>query len=291
MVEYTISETTTLKLNVTNLTDELYADSLYRGFYAPGAARTVQLTLKTTVLNRAARTHTMLLHLKNILTPEEVRDRPQACWAIGAPGSTGAAARAAQAADPEEQRATRPRQRGRARVAGHWCWRAVQPRPAVLFCGTCRARYSTRCSTATAAQANTYGAHVDGAVLHSSHHPAMGAHRHLLHALPERPRQLRRRRTAWSRTPMASQRIKLPAGDMVIYPGTSVHRVEPVTRGARAGQLFLGREHGAQRRTAPPAVRPRHEPAARCASNTAKPPRPPRSPARTTTCLRMWADT
>lgn len=46
MAEYTITDTTTLKLNVTNLTDELYADSLYRGFYVPGAARTVQLTLK-----------------------------------------------------------------------------------------------------------------------------------------------------------------------------------------------------------------------------------------------------
>jgi catecholate siderophore receptor len=31
---------------VTNLTDELYADSLYRGFYAPGQARKVQFNLK-----------------------------------------------------------------------------------------------------------------------------------------------------------------------------------------------------------------------------------------------------
>jgi catecholate siderophore receptor len=46
MVEYTASEATTVKLNVTNLTDELYADSLYRGFYAPGAPRVVQVTLK-----------------------------------------------------------------------------------------------------------------------------------------------------------------------------------------------------------------------------------------------------
>lgn len=30
-----------------------------------------------------------------------------------------------------------------------------------------------------------------------------------------------------------NQRIKLPAGDMVLYPSSSVHRVEPVTRGAR----------------------------------------------------------
>lgn len=30
-----------------------------------------------------------------------------------------------------------------------------------------------------------------------------------------------------------ASRIKLPAGDMVLYPSSSVHRVEPVTRGAR----------------------------------------------------------
>lgn len=36
----------------------------------------------------------------------------------------------------------------------------------------------------------------------------------------------------------ASQRIKLPAGDMVLYSGTSVHRVEPVTRGERLAAFF-----------------------------------------------------
>ena len=35
-----------------------------------------------------------------------------------------------------------------------------------------------------------------------------------------------------------SQRVKLAAGDLVLYPGTSVHRVEPVTRGARIGCFF-----------------------------------------------------
>ena len=35
-----------------------------------------------------------------------------------------------------------------------------------------------------------------------------------------------------------AQRIKLAAGDMVLYPGTSVHRVEPVTRGARLASFF-----------------------------------------------------
>jgi len=35
-----------------------------------------------------------------------------------------------------------------------------------------------------------------------------------------------------------AQRVKLPAGDMVLYPGTSVHRVEPVTRGFRIASFF-----------------------------------------------------
>ena len=47
MVEYSFDEKTSLKLNVQNLTNKLYADALYRGFYAPGAPRSVQLVLKT----------------------------------------------------------------------------------------------------------------------------------------------------------------------------------------------------------------------------------------------------
>ena len=34
------------------------------------------------------------------------------------------------------------------------------------------------------------------------------------------------------------QRVKFPAGDMVLYPGTSVHRVEPITRGVRLAAFF-----------------------------------------------------
>lgn len=34
------------------------------------------------------------------------------------------------------------------------------------------------------------------------------------------------------------QRIKLPAGDLVLYPGTSVHKVNAVTRGTRYASFF-----------------------------------------------------
>lgn len=34
------------------------------------------------------------------------------------------------------------------------------------------------------------------------------------------------------------QRVKLAAGDLVVYPGSSLHRVEPVTRGVRLAAFF-----------------------------------------------------
>jgi len=33
-------------------------------------------------------------------------------------------------------------------------------------------------------------------------------------------------------------RIKLPAGDLILYPGSSVHRVDPVTSGSRLASFF-----------------------------------------------------
>src|ERR1700735_3101599 len=38
--------------------------------------------------------------------------------------------------------------------------------------------------------------------------------------------------------PDGSKSVKLPAGHMVLYPATSLHRVEPVTRGARVSSFF-----------------------------------------------------
>lgn len=91
---------------------------------------------------------------------------------------------------------------------------------------------------------NHYGAHVDNAVRYV---PA-GAHTRL------RPGE--RVRTDLSCTLFLSdphdydggeleiddtygpQRIKLPAGDLVLYPGTSVHQVRPVTRGQRIASFF-----------------------------------------------------
>jgi catecholate siderophore receptor len=45
MGEYQFDEKVTLKVNVTNALDKLYADSLYTNFYVPGSGRNIQATL------------------------------------------------------------------------------------------------------------------------------------------------------------------------------------------------------------------------------------------------------
>ena len=45
LAEYTLSDAIGFKLNVNNVTNKLYGDSLYTGHYVPGAPRTVQVTM------------------------------------------------------------------------------------------------------------------------------------------------------------------------------------------------------------------------------------------------------
>ena len=45
MVEYTMSQAVGFKFNVNNVTNKLYADSLYTGHYIPGLGRKIQLTM------------------------------------------------------------------------------------------------------------------------------------------------------------------------------------------------------------------------------------------------------
>lgn len=88
---------------------------------------------------------------------------------------------------------------------------------------------------------NTYGAHVDNAVRYV---PARGG-------LPPERVRTDISCTLFLADPAdydggelviddtyGEQRVKLAAGDMVVYPGTSVHRVEPVTRGHRVASFF-----------------------------------------------------
>lgn len=176
----------------------------------------------------------MLLHLKKTLTPDELLQAQalltdQAPWVDGR--DTAGAQAVLQKHNQQLAQSSPQAQQLQALVLA-----AVQRDPLFVSAALPRKIYNplfNRYSGAT----NTYGAHVDGAVLHAS------------------------RTDQWVRTDISctlfltdpssydggelviedtfgTQRIKLPAGDMVLYPGSSVHQVTPVTRGARVASFF-----------------------------------------------------
>lgn len=82
-----------------------------------------------------------------------------------------------------------------------------------------------------------YGAHVDGAVM-----PLPGSHGTLRSDLSAtlflcEPEEYDGGELTIE-TAFGAQQVKLEAGDMVLYPSSSLHRVEPVTRGARVCSFF-----------------------------------------------------
>ncbi len=176
----------------------------------------------------------MLLHLKQLLTPDEVRTA-QALLGDDAPWMDGRSSAGAQAVTQKNNQQL-AQDSAASRQLQALVLAALQ-RDALFFSATLPRKIFNPLFNRYSGAANFYGAHVDGAVLHSS---ASGE---------------------WVRSDISctlfladpdtyeggeltihdsygEQRVKLPAGDAVIYPGTSVHRVAPVTRGARIASFF-----------------------------------------------------
>jgi len=83
----------------------------------------------------------------------------------------------------------------------------------------------------------TYGDHVDGAirpVTGTSHRIRTDLSATLFLSSPE---EYEGGELVVSDT-YGTHRVKLPAGDLILYPGSSLHRVEPVTRGVRFASFF-----------------------------------------------------
>jgi len=85
--------------------------------------------------------------------------------------------------------------------------------------------------------ANTYGAHVDGAVRYASGTGVRVRTDISATLFLADPASYDGGELVIADT-YGEQRVKLAAGDLVLYPGTSVHRVEPVTRGQRLASFF-----------------------------------------------------
>jgi PKHD-type hydroxylase len=176
----------------------------------------------------------MLLHVKQVLTADELREAravlKRATWSDG---RATAGVQSAQMKNNEQL----PQDSAETKALQQIVLRGLN-RHAVFFSAALPKRVYPPLFNRYGGAANAFGNHVDNAV------------RFIPGSLGERVRT-DISCTLFLNEPaeydggeltvedsFGPQRIKLAAGDMVLYPGTSVHRVEPVTRGHRLASFF-----------------------------------------------------
>jgi len=177
----------------------------------------------------------MFLHLKNILTPQEVHSARALLDAQDAPWVDGRTSAGGQALvhKRNEQLAqeSAPSHELRTLVL------AALQRDALFFSAALPKKIFNPLFNRYSGDSNFYGDHVDGAVLRSKS-PEQWVRSDisctLFLAEPEEYEggELRIREAH------SERHVKLPAGDMVLYPSSTVHQVAPVTRGARIASFF-----------------------------------------------------
>lgn len=176
----------------------------------------------------------MLLHLKHILSSEEVQ-AARALMSEEAPWVDGRSSAGGQAVTQKQNlqiaQDSEAAQQLRTTVLA-----AVQRDP-LFFSATLPKKIFNPMFNRYGGNANHYGAHVDGAVLRS-HATQQWVRSDISCTLfVSDPDDYEGGELVVNDT-FGQRRVKLPAGDMVIYPGTSVHGVEPVTRGQRLASFF-----------------------------------------------------
>lgn len=176
----------------------------------------------------------MLLHLKNVLRPEELA-RAHALLGDGAPwadGRTSAGAQAMAQKNNEQLAQDSPQ----ATELRGLVLAAVQ-RNALFFSAALPRKIFNPMFNRYSGGSNHYGAHVDNAILHSRE-PAQWVRSDISCTLfLSEPAEYEGGELV-IREPQGERRVKLPAGDLVLYPGSTLHEVTPVTRGARIASFF-----------------------------------------------------
>lgn len=176
----------------------------------------------------------MLLHVRQVLTAEELREArailAQAPWADG---RVTAGVQSAQAKNNEQL----PQDGDAARALQQIVLRGLN-RHAIFFSAALPRRVFPPLFNRYAGSSNAFGNHVDNAVRYLPGGNAERVRTDISCTLfLAEPHEYDGGELVVEDT-FGEQRVKLPAGDMVLYPGTSVHRVEPVTRGARVASFF-----------------------------------------------------
>ncbi len=177
----------------------------------------------------------MLLHLKNLLTEDELTQGRALLMARDAPWIDGRRSAGAQAvqvkANQQLAQDSASAATLRALVLG-----GLQRDPLLLSAALPR-KIFTPMFNRYSGQTNHYGAHVDGAVLHSGATDQWVRTDLSCTVFFSQPDEYDGGELLVHDTP-GDQRLKLPAGDAVLYPSTSVHEVLPVTRGARLASFL-----------------------------------------------------
>lgn len=176
----------------------------------------------------------MLLHLKNVLTREELATarsllHNEANWVDGRSSAGGQAV--ARKNNEQLAQDTDVSRRLQAMVV-----QAVQRNP-LFFSAALPRKIFNPLFNRYSGDSNFYGAHIDGAILHS-HNPAQWVRTDLSCTLFLADPEEYDGGELLIHDPQGERRVKLPAGDAVLYPGTTLHQVTPVTRGARLASFF-----------------------------------------------------
>ena len=179
----------------------------------------------------------MLLVIEDVLTPEELAQARKllhgVAWEDGKPG---AGEQARQVKNNEQL----PHDSAPARAIREMVLQGLEKKP-TFFSATLPKRIFPPRLNRYSGASNAYGNHIDSAV------------RYMPNSVPGTGQRVRTdiSCTLFLNDPQdyeggelcmadtfGEQAVKLPAGHLVIYPGTSLHQVKPVTRGYRLACFF-----------------------------------------------------
>lgn len=177
----------------------------------------------------------MLLHLKNLLTPNELRTARQLLQDARAPWVNGRRSAGAQALT-QKNNWQLAQDSDTSSTLQAMVMKALRRDPVFFSAALPRKIFNPLFNRYDLSAAH-YGPHVDGAVLHSTADKEWvrtDISCTLFLANPDEydGGELRVEDT------LGSHVVKLPAGDAVLYSGTSVHEVTPVTRGRRIASVL-----------------------------------------------------
>jgi len=176
----------------------------------------------------------MLLQLKQVLSPEEVQQARQllgddAPWLDGRV-SAGSQARTRKSNQQLAQDSTASRQ------LQVLVLQALKRDP-MFFSAALPRRIFNPLFNRYGGDTNAFGPHVDGAVMHSASTGEWVRSDISCTVFLSDPQDYDGGELCVQDT-YGSRGVKLTAGDAVLYPGTSVHEVTPVTRGVRLASFF-----------------------------------------------------